>query len=115
MRQKLLMVGVLFAVLAGVAVVAVVFSWAPPWAWEIVIGVGLAGFLGDLWRRRLRSRMTLASEARRMAVALALVAACAALTGWATGVWTAGAFVATLAIGGVLRRRRSVSSPATGQ
>ncbi|HEY3765343.1 MAG TPA: hypothetical protein VGL44_09315 [Gaiellales bacterium] len=78
---------------------------APDWAREIVVGVGFATFVGDLWRRRIRSRAKLSNQSFRLAVAGALVLACAALTGWAIGVWTACAFVAALGIGDVRRRR----------
>jgi peptidoglycan/LPS O-acetylase OafA/YrhL len=107
MKEHVRLVVFLLVVVAGLAAFAVVFGWAPRWGREIVVGVGLAGVAGGLWRGRLRSITRLSHETGRLAIALTLVVACAALTGWATGVWAAGAFVAAVGVGGVLRRRRS--------
>jgi hypothetical protein len=107
MRDYVRLVGFLVVVVAGFVAFAVLSGWAPWWAWDIAVGVGLAWFVLDLWRGRVGSLKRLSNEAGRLAVAFTLVVACAALTGWAIGGWTAGAFVAALGVGGVVRRRRS--------
>lgn len=107
MKDYVRLVAFLLVVVAGLVAFAVLSGWAPRWVWDTVIGVGLAWFVVDLWRGRMRSLERLSNEAARLAVAFTLVVACAALTGWATGVWTAGAFVAAFGVGDVLRRGRS--------
>ena len=92
MKQYFRLALALLVVVTGFAAVGIVLGWAPRWVWEIVVGVGLASFLGDLWRRRVRTMPTLSNANVRVAVAVALVLGCAVLVGWSTGVWAGGAW-----------------------
>ena len=104
MKEYLRLALALVVVVAGLASLGVVLTWAPRWVWEIVVGVGLASFLGDLWRRRVRASPILANENLRIAVAVALVLGCAVLVGLTTGAWAGGALVAAVGVSGIWRR-----------